>query len=130
MSTLKKNPDGYWERDGQLFAYIAKIKTDKCLKSADIRKNFHPNSFVEYSLDKIYKDELNDDIIYLASVTKFEDSDKQAYPIPLCMLDLSDKQKRAIMRATKFPKKAFEKASVIKNEIDIDAFVPVELFDE
>ncbi len=130
MSTFKLNQFGYWERETKMFPYLAKIRPDKCLKSLEIRKKFQPNSLVEYDLMKIYKEEIDDEVIYMASVTKFEDEDKENYPIPLCMLMLSEKQKEEIIRVRHFPKKAFEKATVIKNEIDVDAFVPVEFFED
>ncbi|MFZ4632134.1 MAG: hypothetical protein ACOYL8_02925 [Patescibacteria group bacterium] len=122
MSTLKIGPAGYWERDGEMFPYIAKIKTDKCLKSEEIRRNFHPNQLVKYELDKISKEDFNDDEpMYFASVVKFENKDLQVYPIPLCMLDFSEKQKKEIMKVKHFPRKAFEKSSaIIKNESSFD----------
>lgn len=125
MSSFKLNQNGYWEKEGKMFAYLAKIKADKCLKNEDIRKNFQPNSMVEYSLDKIYREDFDGEDIYLASVTKYESENKNVYPIPLCMLELSKKQIDEIVRIKHYPKKAFEKNGVLKDRIEENSFVHV-----
>lgn len=114
---FKIGPSGYLELNERPFPYIARLKPDKCLKSDQVRQIFHPNSFVEYSLDKLYKDESDDITVYLATVKKVGSSDKEAYPVPLCMLELTAKQKAEIISVKRYPKKAFEKTtSMLKEE--------------
>jgi len=111
-SSFLKNAEGIWERDNVLFPFISKIKGDKCLNSLEFRETFHPNDFVHYCLGQIKKEEITDDeYLYFALVTKVESEDRNVYPIPLCMLDFSDKQKKEIMTVKHYPMKAFEKSN-------------------
>jgi hypothetical protein len=125
-SSFKKNSDGIWELDGVLFPFITKIKADKCLNSLEFRETFHPNDFVHYCLGQINREVIADDeYLYFALATKVEGMDRNVYPIPLCMLDFSDKQIKEIMMVKHYPKKAFEKSnSRIKENFSSDEITP------
>lgn len=115
-SSFKKNADGIWEKDGVLFPLIVRIKADKCLKDDELRKNFHPNTFVYFHVNLIFTEDLNnEETLYFALVKKVDDEDRNDYPIPLCMLDLSGEQKAEIIKSKHFPKKALEKTAIIKD---------------
>jgi hypothetical protein len=120
-SSFKKNPKGFWEKDGVVYPYVTKIKTDACLKSLGIRADFPPNTFVQYYLDKISRDEAPDDTyLCIASVTKVDSEDKNFYPIPICMLDFSCPQKKEIMKKMHVTLAEFGKGnSKIKDESPI-----------
>ena len=126
--SFKKNSDGIWEKDGVLFPFVTKIKADRCLKSEEFRNDFHPNVFVNYSLEMIYQDELPDGShLSLAMVSKVEEGAGKFYPIPLCLLDFSESQQLEIMAVKEIKAREFKKGtSMIKEDFpseEINSFV-------
>jgi hypothetical protein len=120
--------DGAWEYNGEVYSHVARIKADKLLKNPEFRDYFRPRSFVHYCANLISKEEIGEgNFIYLASVKNVEGDDTRCRPIPLGLLEFTTSQKKEIIKVTGFPKSAFEKIPVIKNEEVFDEPFGVEL---
>ena len=57
-SSFKKNHQGLWEKDGNVYSHIAEIRTDKCLLATLVRKDlFRSHALVIYFPETIVREE-------------------------------------------------------------------------
>ena len=113
-SSFKQNHQGLWEKDGNTYAHIAEIRTDKCLLAAPVRKDlFRSHTLVVYFPETIVREEKKmDDDTFFISVIPVEQPAASVAMIPLCMLDLNVCQQEELIKVRHVPRKAFIKHAI------------------
>ncbi len=113
-SSFKKNHQGLWEKEGNVYSHIAEIRTDKCLLATLVRKDlFRSHALVIYFPETIVREEkkMDDDTFFISVITVEQTGAKMAM-IPLCMLDLSVVQQEELIKFRHIPRKAFIKHAI------------------